>query len=70
MKSIVLSPLAAAVFSAVGVSAHGYVSTATLDGTDYPGYDPYTGTRTEDLNYILRSAAADVFKQIRTVCLP
>lgn len=49
MKSTIFTPLAAAIFSAVGVSAHGYVSTATLDGTDYPGYDPDTGMKTNRL---------------------
>ena len=40
MKSTVL---ATAILGAVGVSAHGFVSSAVLDGTEYPGYDPYQG---------------------------
>lgn len=40
MKSTVI---ASAILSAIGVSAHGFVSSAVLDGTEYPGYDPYQG---------------------------
>lgn len=40
MKSTVITM---AILGAVGVSAHGFVSTAVLDGTEYPGYDPYEG---------------------------
>jgi predicted carbohydrate-binding protein with CBM5 and CBM33 domain len=45
MKSTVLAPLAAAIFGAAGVSAHGYVDRAILDGTQYTGYLPYQGQK-------------------------
>ncbi|PGG99931.1 hypothetical protein AJ79_08368 [Helicocarpus griseus UAMH5409] len=41
MKSSILSSTVAVIFGATAVSAHGYVSSATLDGTEYAGYDPY-----------------------------
>jgi predicted carbohydrate-binding protein with CBM5 and CBM33 domain len=45
MKSTILAPLAAAIFGAAGVSAHGYVDRAILDGTQYTGYMPYQGKK-------------------------
>ena len=48
MKSTVI---ASAILGAIGASAHGIVSFAVLDGTEYPGYDPYSGKQTSTYLY-------------------
>ncbi|KAI8960831.1 lytic polysaccharide monooxygenase [Daldinia sp. FL1419] len=40
MPSALRSSLLAAIAGAVSVSAHGHVSTVTIDGKSYPGFDP------------------------------
>ncbi|KAK2734168.1 Esterase/lipase/thioesterase [Onygenales sp. PD_40] len=42
MKSSILTSTVAVLLGATSVSAHGYVTSAVLDGTEWPGYDPNT----------------------------